>query len=168
MVTRDPAKLAGVADIKRLTPDDWALWREVRRRALKEAPEAFGAAFADWDGPNDIETRWRSRLETVPFNVVASVDGEPIGQASGTAPDDDRCVEMISMFVAAEARGCGVGQALIGSVVDWAASRADGGVVLSVKRANAPAIALYERCGFTLAPKRDGVPDDEQCMARPH
>src|SRR5690348_12584381 len=117
MVARGPARLAGMADveIKRLTADDWQLWRVVRRRALQDAPEAFGATLADWDGELDVESRWRARLETVPFNVVACFEGEPVGQVSGTAPDDDGRVELISMFVAPEARGRGIGRALIGA-----------------------------------------------------
>jgi ribosomal protein S18 acetylase RimI-like enzyme len=154
-------------EVKQLTPDDWALWRVVRRRALREAPEVFGATFADWDGANDMASRWRSRLEMVPLNLVAFIDGEPVGQLSGTAPDEDGRVELISMFVAPEARRRGVGRALVGSVVEWASERAPGGVVLGVKRSNTAAIALYERCGFRLAPARDGLQADEQSMARP-
>lgn len=67
-----------------LTPDDWRAWRQLRLAALAEAPDAFGSRLADWQGDGDREERWRARLG-IPgsFNVVAVLDGEPAGLASG-------------------------------------------------------------------------------------
>lgn len=67
------------------------------------------------------------------------------------------------MWVAPEARGKGLGNSLIGAVVEWARRQSAEGVVLWVKRSNAKAIAIYERNGF--APTQSPVQDDEQEMA---
>ncbi len=140
------------------------MWREVRLRSLADTPDAFGSKLADWQGANDREDRWLTRFDNVAFNAVATIDDAVIGTAGGMhrAPGT---VELISMWVAPEVRGSGVGDALVAAVVEWAASESIGRVVLAVRRGNRPAVALYERAGFV----RLGTnPDDESedTMAR--
>lgn len=135
-----------VAEVRTVAPGEWPLWRDLRLRALADAPEAFGSSLAEWEKAD--ERRWRRRLEEVPFNVVAVVDDVPIGQASGTAAGEDRRVELISMWVAPEARGAGVACALVDAVAEWARGAGAIEVRLSVRRANEHAIRLYERTGF--------------------
>lgn len=104
----------GVIELRVLEPDEWQLWREVRRRALAEAPQAFGSTLESWSGNGDTEGRWRARLSEVPFNVVAVVEDIAVGQASGTAVGDDGQSEVISMWLAPQARGTGAAEALLG------------------------------------------------------
>lgn len=132
-----------------LAPDDWATWRALRLAALAEAPDAFGSRLADWQGEGDREERWRERL-AVPgsHNVVARMDGDPVGMASGVPTADDHVVELISMWVAASARGRGVGDLLVHEVERWARSRGATLLRLDVTDGNQPAAALYERNGF--------------------
>lgn len=136
-------------ELRRLTSGDWRLWRDVRLRALEDAPQAFSSLLSDWQGDGDVEPRWRRRLEDVPFNVIAFVDGRPVGQVSGTAVDGRRSVELISLWVAPDARGTGVGTALVEAVAEWARGAGAERVSLAVKSENSVAIALYERTGFT-------------------
>lgn len=145
--------------LQQLNPDDWQLWRIVRLQALDEAPHAFGTSLLEWQGDGDLEIRWRNRLRDVPFNVVATVDGRPVGQVSGTDLDDQRSVELISMWVAPIARGSGVGEALIDAVVGWAGEIGAHGVSLAVKEANSHAIALYKRTGFVDRGGRPETPE---------
>jgi len=35
-------------EIATLGPEDWELFREIRLRALREAPYAFGSRYDDW------------------------------------------------------------------------------------------------------------------------
>jgi ribosomal protein S18 acetylase RimI-like enzyme len=116
--------------------------------ALEEAPQAFGSKLADWSGAGDTEARWRGRLESVPANFVAYLDSSPVGQASGAQTDKPGVVELISLWVAPEARGSGVGHGLIQAVQTWARTERAGSLVLWVKVDNASAISLYEREGF--------------------
>ena len=46
--------------VRRVTPDEWPLWRGLRLRALAEAPHAFSSRLVDWQGA--AEDRWRARL----------------------------------------------------------------------------------------------------------
>lgn len=129
--------------------DDWRLWRELRLEALREAPYAFGSTLAEWQGDGDTEARWRARLENVPFNIIALLDGTPAGMVSGVGPDENADAELISLWVAPFARGRGVGDALIDVVIEWAKTRGASRLVLAVREENKHAIALYGRKGFT-------------------
>jgi len=99
------------------------------------------------DRRGDIEGRWRHRLSSVALNLVASLNGEPVGMASATSPVDDE-VELISMWVAPEARGRAVGAALIEAIVVWALEQHVPRVTLDVRETNVSAINLYKRLGF--------------------
>jgi GNAT superfamily N-acetyltransferase len=109
-----------VIELRVLTPDDWQVWRQLRLAALAEAPDVFGSRLADWQGEGDREERWRARLG-IPgsFNVVAVLDGQPAGMASGV-PTGGSAAELISMWVSPAARGHGVGDQLVRAVERWA------------------------------------------------
>jgi ribosomal protein S18 acetylase RimI-like enzyme len=142
--------LTGVTDLRTLGPEDWKLWRGLRLAALAEAPHAFGSRLADWQGEGDREERWRERLGIAgSHNVVAVLDGEPVGMATGV-PGSDDSAELISMWVAPSARGRGVGDALVHEVERWARESGARVLRLDVAEDNAAAQALYERHGFAL------------------
>ncbi|AJE80989.1 putative acetyltransferase [Streptomyces albus] len=154
-----------------LEPDDWQLWRRLRLAALAEAPRAFGATLAEWQGAGDREERWRGRL-AIPDsrNLVAVVEGEPLGMASGVPAEAPGAVELISMWVGPEARGLGVGALLIAEVEEWARGAGATTLKLSVRPDNAAALALYTRCGFGhTAEPGELLPDGsrELVMAKP-
>lgn len=142
--------------LQRIIPDDWQAFRALRQEALREAPHAFGSTLAEWQGAGDTEERWRARLTSVPHNVVAHLDGEPAGIVGGTAPDANGTVELISMWVAPFARGRGVGDALVQSVIAWARTQRANAVLLAVKPGNEHALSLYRRHGFTGGAVVDG------------
>ncbi|MEV0896597.1 GNAT family N-acetyltransferase [Actinoplanes sp. NPDC049802] len=136
-------------ETRALDEGDWKIWRELRLAALTEAPQAFCARLADWQGDGDREERWRSRL-AVPgsYNVVATLDGQPVGMASGMPTDQDGVVELISMYVAPAGRGRGVGDHILDAVERWARQTGAETVRLAVKAGNEHAWALYRRNGF--------------------
>ena len=71
------------------------------------------------------------------------------------APDT---AELVGMYVRPQARGRGVGEALIDAVIDWARDRDTATVHLWVTETNKPARMLYERCGFTVTGERQPLP----------
>ncbi len=144
-------------EILRLGPEEWEIFRDLRLRALREAPYAFGSRYDDW--VQAAESRWRDRLAKVPLNLVARRDGEHLGMTSGVLDGDDGA-ELISMWVDPAARGSGVPAALGAAVVDWA-STAGRTTYLMVRSDNTRAIAAYVRAGFVdlgVPPDRD--PDE--------
>ena len=143
-----------MVEIRRLGEPDWPLLREIRLRALADAPAAFGATHAEEQQLS--ESDWRGRLSSGAAQFVA-VDGDgPIGIAvglPGASGDADEWL-LVSMWVAGSHRGQRVAQQLIGAVV--AAARAAGAarVRLAVVRGNDSALRAYLRDGFVV----DGAP----------
>jgi ribosomal protein S18 acetylase RimI-like enzyme len=158
-------------ELRTLEADDWPLWRELRLAALAEAPYAFGSTLAQWQGSGDREERWRARL-SIPgaHDLIALLDGLPVGMASGVPGEGAENVELISMWVNPTARGKGVGDHLIQAVERWAAERGATMLRLSVMPDNRKATALYERHGFTdTGEPGDLLPDGvgrERVMAK--
>jgi len=158
-----------VTELRVLTPDDWCAWRQLRLAALAEAPYAFGSRLADWQGDGDREERWRARL-SIPgsFNVIAVLDGEPAGMASGVPAAG--AAELISMWVSPAARGRGVGDHLVQAVARWARRVGSEALRLAVVPGNENATALYRRNGFRLTGELgDLMPDGvsrEHIMAK--
>jgi RimJ/RimL family protein N-acetyltransferase len=88
--------------------------------------------------------------------LVAERAGRPIGYLScHLAREATRGVGRAGSIglvgVSAEARGTGVGQALVAAGLDWFAARGVERVDVVTQGENRVAIRLYERCGFTLA-----------------
>jgi ribosomal protein S18 acetylase RimI-like enzyme len=139
-----------VMEIRTLSSEDWAVWRGLRLAALSEAPDAFGTTLADWQGDGDREQRWRDRLE-IPgsHNVVAVLDGVPMGMASGVPAGSVGSVDIISLWVDPAARGQGVADRLIEEIEAWAVRACRARTLrLEVTPGNVAAIALYRRHGF--------------------
>lgn len=156
-----------MVDVLVLDPEDWRLWRGLRRAALADAPNYFGSTLEEWSGAGDTPQRWRSRLAGVALNLVLTMDGEPVGMVSATAPGADGAVELISLWVAPAGRGHGVGDEAVRRVLAWARTEYPASpVVLSVRNDNDPARRLYERHGFVDAGPSPDDPD-ERWMRRP-
>lgn len=155
-------------DLQIVGVDDWPLWRKLRLQALAEAPYAFSSTLADWQGEGDTEMRWRSRLSTVRFNVVANLNGMPAGMVSATAANQDGTIELISMWVSPVARGLGVGDSLMTAVIEWAQGQRAARITLAVVESNKQAVALYRRHRFVDIGAIDctgsGIPSEREMV----
>jgi ribosomal protein S18 acetylase RimI-like enzyme len=107
-------------------------------------------------GPGPVQLyvkAWGRRADTA---MIAVVDGFPVGAAwyrlfKASAPGygfvDEQTPEL-AVAVVPNARGKGIGGALISSLLDRARSDGFTALSLSVDRHNAGAIGLYEHLGF--------------------
>lgn len=134
-------------ELRVLGPDDWRVWREPRSAALADAPEAFEATLADWQGDHDVEQRWRTRLSIAGSHNVVALGDRPVGMVSGV-PGGLGVVELISLWVSPSERGHGVGDRLVEEIVRWARESGAAAVGTRVIAENRAALALYERHGF--------------------
>ncbi|TDU90688.1 ribosomal protein S18 acetylase RimI-like enzyme [Kribbella voronezhensis] len=135
-------------ELHELTADDWKTWRGLRLAALADAPSAFGSRLADWE--NAGEDRWRARLELPrSYNLIAVLDGTPVGMASGVLPPDEEGVaHLISMWISPTARGQGIGDKLMTDIETWARAASAHTLKLSVVEGNEKAHSLYVRNGY--------------------
>jgi RimJ/RimL family protein N-acetyltransferase len=149
------AKGEDVGLIRILGADDAAAYHALRLRGLKESPEAFGSTYAgEVDTPlSDIAARLARGAagQDVVFGAWDD-DGGLVGVAGmgrGTSLKTRHRAGVWGMYVAPEARGGGVGRALMDRLIDHARSL-DGleRLTLGVVTANAPARALYHSLGF--------------------
>lgn len=146
--------------IRRVDEDDWPIVRDVRLRALRESPEAFGASLAREE--RFTESHWRMRLRTSPTWVAVDDDDVPKALVSLVpepgSPEDDRHV--VSLWVAPEVRRRGTGWALLDTVVRAGAADGARTVSLWVVDDNAEAVDLYVRAGFTRTGETQALPRD--------
>jgi GNAT superfamily N-acetyltransferase len=160
-----------VIELREVTSDDWQEWRELRLAALADAPYAFGSQLADWVDAE--ESRWRARLELPGArNVIAVLDGTPVGMASGVrSGDEEGVIELISMWIAPAGRGQGIGDRLMAQIEAWARAASAHTLKLSVVEGNKPAHALYLRSGYhDTTEQGDLMPDGtthERIMRKP-
>jgi ribosomal protein S18 acetylase RimI-like enzyme len=120
-------------------------WRETYRGAYKEA-------FLDGDLVGERLAVWRERLDRPAGNqfVLLALKGETlIGFVCAYGADDPQWGSLIdNLHVAQEAKGAGVGAALMRQAGAWLGARyADAGAFLWVLETNSPAIRFYERLG---------------------
>ena len=145
-------------EVVTLPVEAWPRWRALRLAALAQAPEAFGSTLAEWSGPGDTEKRWRSRWVGVPHNLVLVRGGRDVAMVGLSGPSELEPPELLSMWVAPEVRGTGVGDVAVEAVLALAATTYPGQRVgLSVHEHNDRARRLYARHGFVDAgPSSDG------------
>jgi GNAT superfamily N-acetyltransferase len=138
-------------EIRRVTAAEWRALRDVRLRALADAPGAFGTTHEEAVArPDDWWREWAARsAESDGQSMVLAWDGEePIGLA-GVFATDGGAWQVISMWVEPRARGKRVGHALLDAVVAWARRRdPERTIRLSGTDGNEGARQLYERYGF--------------------
>ncbi|MGH2388103.1 MAG: GNAT family N-acetyltransferase [Chloroflexota bacterium] len=142
--------------IRRLDEDDGAAFRTLRLRALRESPEAFGSSYEEMAAqPPETLVSWLRTDPDAPHNFfLGAFDPGMIGMV-GFARESRLKTRhkgsIRSMYVALEARGSGVGRALLERAIAEAC-RQPGleQIALLVVSTNPAARRLYAACGFTV------------------
>lgn len=149
-------------EIRTIRPDEWPAFREIRLRALLDAPDAFGATYGDEVSSSD--EAWQHRAGRPDGTLIVAVDdaGRFVGMGSGgPAPDHPEFGAIYGMWVEPSARGQGIGQEIIRAIAAWARRAGYDAIGLGVTIGNEAATALYERLGFRDTglrfPLRDGT-----------
>ena len=151
--------------VRQLAPEDLPTLKAIRLRALQDAPDAYGSTYEGTVARTDAE--WRAWFDSVTPFIAEGADKASLGLAATYRDADEPSVaRLISMWVAPEVRGTGVGDALVQQVVTFAWTQGAAVVRLDVVERNLPAIKLYERNGFSLtgrqiARERDGATEFE-------
>ena len=145
--------------IRRLTPDDWQLSRDVRLAALADAPYAYGSTLEREQAFD--EATWRGRL--APSNGVitlATIGERPVGIIGIYTPADEDGAMLVAAWVRPDARGRGVGDALVADMIDWARAQDYPELELRVADGNDVARNLFLRNGFLPTGVREPLESD--------
>jgi GNAT superfamily N-acetyltransferase len=154
-------------EIRRIRAHEGDRFRDVRLRALQDAPGAFSSTFeeqrhrptADWD--EQARLRSEGWQQTTFVADPGPATGPLVGLVGGfPGADRPRVVELTSMWVDPAVRGAGIGTRLVAAVVDWARGGGADEVELWVVDQNDPALALYRRCGFQTTGDLQPYPND--------
>jgi ribosomal protein S18 acetylase RimI-like enzyme len=140
--------------VRPLRADEWPLLRELRLRALADAPEAFASTHArEAAAP---ERMWRERAAGGPEIITLLATTGP--EEDGAAPAGMTTVRLegeqpphghlLGMWVDPAHRGLGVAGALIGAAAGWARAHGATELVLWVVDSNTAALRAYRRAGF--------------------
>lgn len=138
--------MSGVRDLR---PEDWPAVRAIYEDGIGEGNATFETEAPDWEA-------WDAAHSELRF--VAERDGEIAGWAA-LSPVSGRCcyrgVGEVSVYVAATARGGGVGRALLDELV--ARSEAAGYWTLQagIFPENEASLRLHRACGFREIGRRE-------------
>jgi GNAT superfamily N-acetyltransferase len=125
-------------------PQVWSIVREVVRAA-----DTF-----TYDPTMTADQAYGIWVEPPPSRTVVAHDGDSIlatAHMNTNRPGPGSHVATASFMVAADARGRGIGGALVRDALDWARSRGYAGMQFNaVAASNTSAVELYERHGFAI------------------
>jgi GNAT superfamily N-acetyltransferase len=164
-----------VTAVRRARPEDWPGIRDIRLRALRDAPSAFSATYeaasglapSDWRGWTTGEG-WSGQVATFVAERILDTTAAPAAptvfdaMATGVVFESEPAIgHLFAMWVDPSVRGTGVAQELVQAVVEWARDRGVDELRVSVTDGNGRAEALYTHAGFVRtgddsSPLREG------------
>ncbi|AOW92321.1 GNAT family N-acetyltransferase [Rhodococcus sp. WMMA185] len=124
-----------------------------------------GGGFVEAHDPYADELRDTAERAEKADVRVAVMEGQIVGSVTIAAPDSPYAevaepgeLEFRMLAVSSDARGAGVGTALVRDVLETAYDRGDQAVVMSTMSDMAAARRIYDRAGFVPVPERDWEP----------
>lgn len=149
-------------ELRRLASHEVSLHRDLRLRALRDAPDSFGETFGDAAGRSIAywEDLTRSVTEPGPHLMFLAFEGEDVlGSVYGLIDRArSEAGRVGGMWVEPAWRRHGVGRALLQEVFSWARERGLKRLGLWAPAHSPAAIALYSRAGFLDTGERRQLP----------
>jgi GNAT superfamily N-acetyltransferase len=164
-----------VVTVRPVCADEVAALYRLRRRSLAEDPDAFDQTVADADakGVQPLADLLGQAGEDRELVLFGEVDGAAVGLvfvSRSRRPRSRHRARLWGMWVAPQARGVGVGAALLAEALRWCRDVGVEMVDLWVVTDHHRAIRVYERAGFRICGtahdgmRWQGVPQDEHQM----
>jgi phosphinothricin acetyltransferase len=137
--------------IEAMTADDWPEVRAIYEEGLATGAGSFEIAAPSWE-------QWdRARL---PHSRLVARENTVIGWAALSAVSRRACyagVAEVGIYVAAAARGRGVGRALLEAIIESAECHGIWTLQGATIAENAASLALQTRCGFRVVGRRERI-----------
>ncbi len=156
--------------VRSFKKSEWKAYREIRLRALRESPDAFGSTYQE--SRNYTDDMWISRLKTATtetdFPMAATIDARIVGLGRvKIEPPVVDVAHLYQMWVAPEARGKGVGKTLLKAAISWAEDHNAMKMLLDVTCGDRPARRLYDAFGFEPAGDPLPVRENSDLLEQP-
>ena len=138
-------------DIRLVELDAWRAFRDLRLRALQDAPDAFGGTYDE--AKDRPEAYWRGWIDGEGWDaVVRSWVAEDRGRFRGMIVgvrfrQEPSVTNLFGMWVEPELRGSGIATRLVGMLEAWARGQGTDRIVLRVSEGNDRAVAFYAKLG---------------------
>ena len=154
-------------ELRALTEDDWTAVADIYWDGMRDGLATFETevpSWATWDAAHLPDHR-----------LVAELDGDVVGWAALSPASTRRCYAGVaenSVYVARDARGRGIGRALLEALIAGAEATGIWTIQTSIFPENRASLAVHERCGFRVVgvreriAKRDGVWRDTLFLER--
>jgi L-amino acid N-acyltransferase YncA len=140
-----------VFSIEPMRLDDWPAVRAIYMQGIATGNATFEQTAPEWD-------KWDAGHLLAARIVARSDDGTILGWAALSGVSS-RCVYAgvaeVSIYVAEQARGRGVGQQLMSHLIDDSDSEGIWTLQAGIFPENAASIALHGRAGFRIVGKRE-------------
>lgn len=130
-----------------MTPADWPIVRRIYAEGIATGNATLEREAPDWDHFD------RSHQPDCRLVAREKAHSTVLGWVALTAYSSRRAYSGVaweSVYVAAEARGGGVGRALLEAVIPASAAAGFWTLLAGVMAENAASLALHEHCGFRL------------------
>ena len=135
-----------------MEPSDWPTVKTIYEQGIATGMATFetsAPSWQDWDASHLVDLR-----------LVAEEGGEVVGWAALSPVSRRACYAGVaeeSVYVAEQARGRGVGKALLAQLLGDADEAGFWTIQTSVFPENAASVALHEHCGFRVVGTRERI-----------
>lgn len=141
-------------EIISLKPEDWKQYRDLRLRALKEEPQAFGSTYAD--NSKHPDEYWQQRLEdtlnkNAQWLVFARLNGVLVGMVGAFVEKEPENAHVIVVYVTPEARGKSISKMLMKELLTRIkTNNVIKKITVDVNPEQEAALNLYKNSGFQV------------------
>ena len=129
--------------VREAVGSDFDDWCDLYEAVASERIWIAGEPPIDREMRREVFERYLASPDLITF--IADRDGKQVGHLG---IEIQRGIATIGMLVASEARGTGVGSALMAACVEWCRAKRAHKITLTLWPHNRAARALYERYGF--------------------
>jgi L-amino acid N-acyltransferase YncA len=154
-------------ELRSLEPGDWPVVADIYWDGMRSGLATFETEVPSWE-------TWDAN-HLADHRLVADLLGDVVGWAALSSASSRRCYAGVaenSVYVAAGARGLGIGRKLLEALIAGAEAAGIWTIQTSIFPENRASLALHERCGFRVVgtrrriAKRDGVWRDTVFLER--
>ena len=153
--------------LAQVRPENVTVFKDVRLRALEDAPTAFGSTYARECAFTDEEWMRRTlRWDGEKGIGYLAMDGDLFlwDRRRLCAEDTPSRALLVSMWTAPTHRKSGVGRLLVAAIEQWSREHGARRLELLVTSTNEAAIRFYKSMGFVLTGRSEPHPYDGELI----